>query len=305
MSESRRKDGADVLVIPQSIDNSFIETSYVNEDLLAQAREVYSSHPADAAVAMRFYNEMSAAQLAYTDNFQNIVAFLEKSLSHFAEATAKVLSIDWDAWSAKNEAAYLSLAEAGWTVVDWIALPELTEVASKTPFELDEYFTEGFMANDAQNLDELEKDLLKSTDLAKWHSLVDEIFASIRAGRHRVAIPSTLIIIEGFMAQSLVKVSLTTDKNRSPFKTLEGAGWHLEDTFDAVYWKSVVVFLRKLFAFSDFSQKPPEFINRHWILHGRQPVDWTLADALRLVNALNTLLYLFEAVRKRKLALTS
>jgi hypothetical protein len=74
----------------------------------------------------------------------------------------------------------------------------------------------------------------------------------------------------------------------SPFKVLKDAKWHEDDTFDAVFWKAGVLFLSRVFAPSDFTQQPPTFINRHWILHGRAPVDWTLSDALRLVNSLTT-----------------
>jgi hypothetical protein len=63
----------------------------------------------------------------------------------------------------------------------------------------------------------------------------------------------------------------------------------------------LLTFLSRVFASSDFTQQPPTFINRHWILHGGAPVDWTLSDALRLVNSLTTLVFLFVTVGQPKL----
>ena len=57
---------------------------------------------------------------------------------------------------------------------------------------------------------------------------------------------------------------------------------------------SAVTFLDHLFKPSDFEATRPTIINRHWILHGRSATDWTVADALKLVNALATLHWLFK-----------
>ncbi len=53
---------------------------------------------------------------------------------------------------------------------------------------------------------------------------------------------------------------------------------------------------RSLFQFAPFDGDKPVFINRHWILHGRDndSASWTVADALRLFNALQTVDSLLE-----------
>jgi hypothetical protein len=79
----------------------------------------------------------------------------------------------------------------------------------------------------------------------------------------------------------------------SVLKSLKNAGWHEKENLEAFFWRSGIAFLDKVFATSDFAQSQPPFVNRHWILHGRSSVDWKLADALRLVNALWTLNFLF------------
>jgi hypothetical protein len=212
----------------------------------------------------------------------------------------KLAETDWSAVLSDHEKSFLYMAECGWTLPDWIDLGDLRTLHLKSPEELDRYFVEGFMANDAENLKELGSTLKGVPELSQWLPLIDDIIASIEAGRHRVAIPATLTILDGYLASALVKASLASPNVTSPFKILREAKWHEDDTFDAVFWKAGVVFLSRVFASSDFTQQPPTFINRHWILHGRAPVDWTLSDALRLVNSLKTLNFLFVTVGQPK-----
>jgi hypothetical protein len=151
------------------------------------------------------------------------------------------------------------------------------------------------MANDCRNLDALLGELLKRSSFKIWHELLNEIFASIKGGRYRIAIPATLTIIEGLLANFLIKHSVMKQCNSSPFTVLNNQGWHAGH-YDAFFWKSGIVFLRKLFEYKSFTEDEPSFVHRHWILHGRSAVNWTLADSLRLVNALTTLDFLFDTI---------
>jgi hypothetical protein len=155
---------------------------------------------------------------------------------------------------------------------------------------------DGFMARGAQNLDALHNTLMQCPGLSQWHTLITEIVESIKFGRHRVAIPAALTVMEGYIAKSLVRLSVITANHPSPVKMLSRAGWHKQETYYRFFWKSGMVFLEKLFAKIDFTGEQPTFINRHWILHGRSSVDWTTADALRLLNSLATIHFLFEEI---------
>ena len=212
----------------------------------------------------------------------------------------KLVETDWAAVLSDHEKSFLYMATCGWTLPDWIGLGELHTLHMKSPEELDRYFVEGFMANGAENLKKLGDTLKENPNFSQWHLLIGDIIASIEAGQHRVAIPATLTIMDGYLANALVKASLMSPKGTSPFKVLNKAKWNENDTFDAVFWKAGVLFLSRVFAPSDFSQQPLTFINRHWILHGRTPVDWTQSDALRLVNSLTTLDFLFVTVGQPK-----
>ena len=265
---------------------------------------------AEALVSSVFQNSEARleAEARFTQFAEKLVLAIDEARRVFTPLLEKALPIiqklvetDWAAVFDEHEKAFLYIADCGWTPPNYIGIGELFTLHLKSPEELDRYFVEGFMANDAENLKILGETLKGNPELSQWHPLIDEIIASIRAGHHRVAIPTTLTIMEGYLTSALVKVPLTTAKNVSPFKVLEKAKWHEANTLDAMFWKAGVIFLSRIFANSDFTQQPPTFINRHWILHGRAPVDWTLSDALRLVNSLTTLVFLFVTVGQPKL----
>jgi len=46
-------------------------------------------------------------------------------------------------------------------------------------------------------------------------------------------------------------------------------------------WSALATFIGKLYEPSDFSKGRPPLLNRHWILHGRDSTQWTVADAHR------------------------
>jgi hypothetical protein len=248
--------------------------------------------------------EVQAQFTQYARTFAVAMEELNRKFKPFLDETLpfiqKLVETDWATVFDDHEKSFLYIADCGWTLPDWIGLSELRSLHLKSAEELDRYFVEGFMANDAENLKELGKRLKEIPRLSQWHPLIDDIIASIEAGRHRVAIPTTLTIMDGYLAGALVNASLATPTVTTPFKVLREAKWHEDDTFDAVFWNAGIIFLSRVFAKSDFTQPEPTFINRHWILHGRASVDWALSDALRLVNSLTTLDFLFVRVGQPK-----
>lgn len=265
-------------------------------DLLTAVRQALGPY-AEAIYALQ------SQGVEIRNSLQDALEGWRRVATHLHDFFQQLASIDWspalDELSAgfdKYQSNVLALAEAGWTLPDWIEVGQISELAAKSPQEIDDFMTKRFMAEDAQNLRKLHWGLLERTSLSRWHLLITEIVDSIREGRHRVAIPATVTIMEGFIANALLAISLTGANNTSPVKALTKAGWHKEDTYNAFFWNSGMLFLKKLFENSDFTDEQPTFVNRHWILHGRSSVDWTAADALRLINSLITIHFLFETV---------
>jgi hypothetical protein len=143
-------------------------------------------------------------------------------------------------------------------------------------------------------LEETAKVLLASAELEKWKNLLGEVFDCFRDGKYRVCIPPLLSILEGFLMESLHKEANVRTNSTKVRDAIVGPKWHEENSFIGVMWLSVVTFFQRLFANSEFDSAAPTFINRHWVLHGRSATDWTAADALRLINALDTLRWYFS-----------
>jgi hypothetical protein len=125
-----------------------------------------------------------------------------------------------------------------------------------------------------------------------WKELIEQIKECIVVGKYQATIPALLSILEGYVIRNIVK---PTGRDARSVRLLEhlkkravNDGGIIAST-PAIPWVSASTFLDNLFKNSHFGEPAPSFINRHWILHGRSAIDWKLADALRLLTALDTL----------------
>jgi hypothetical protein len=170
------------------------------------------------------------------------------------------------------------------------------ELGDSTDDEIDGYFLKAYLRenNDEGRLKPTFADLLKSTKMEKWRSLLEEVSECIEKGRYKVCVPSLLTILEGFTAECLCEQFKVSRRETNVSVALKRTKWHEGGDMSSLMWMSLVIFLEHLFASSDFERNSPTFINRHWILHGRSATDWTATDAVKLVNALATLQWLFE-----------
>lgn len=76
---------------------------------------------------------------------------------------------------------------------------------------------------------------------------------------------------------------------------------HDKEGWEAVFatpWISNLAFIQNLFLRREFDQPQPSFLNRHWVLHGRSELNWKLADALRLLCAIDTLAWAQEEMQQ-------
>ena len=56
--------------------------------------------------------------------------------------------------------------------------------------------------------------------------------------------------------------------------------------------ESIDKFNSSIFAFSDFSQKEPDILNRNWLLHGRTRREYSQYDFLKILLWLDALIFL-------------
>lgn len=204
--------------------------------------------------------------------------------------------IDWAATIQSMKSGVIRMADRGWTAPGWMMPREAAAMETATEAEIDAYFKENYLG-DGPNQSQLQassEQLLNSPALEQWRDLLSEVFDSMALGKYKICVPSLVSILEGFLAASLAKHASAPKRDIQVVVTLKRAKWHETGDFTAVFWISVVNFLTHLFASAPFDSPRPDFINRHWILHGRSATDWTETDALKLINALTTLEWLFD-----------
>lgn len=185
-----------------------------------------------------------------------------------------------------------TMAARGWTVQMSLTLGDLEELASKSPEESDELFVSFYTEDNFAEFRKVRDELTGRPKLVQWKALLEECFDSFESGRHRIAIPSLLSIIEGVVASA--GQALTSQRVRLVEICAENSRKSSDNSITSEMWNSMALFLEKLFQYAPFDGGRPALINRHWILHGRDSATWTVADSLRLFNALQTVDSLLE-----------
>jgi hypothetical protein len=179
-----------------------------------------------------------------------------------------------------------TMASRGWTIQMSLTPRDLEELANHTPEEADEFFVAFYTEDNFAAFRKVREELTCRPSLAQWKALLEECFDSFESGRHLITIPALLSIIEGAIASA--GQALTDQRVRLFHICAENAKKSTPNFMKAEMWNSMALFLEKLFQRAPFDDDKPAFINRHWILHGRDSASWTVADALRLFNALQT-----------------
>jgi hypothetical protein len=179
-----------------------------------------------------------------------------------------------------------TMASRGWTIQMSLTLRDLEELANQTPEEADQFFVAFYSDDNFAVLRKVRQELTSRPGLARWKALLDECFESFESGRYLITIPALLSVIEGVIASA--GQALTSQRVHLIAICAENSQKTGGNTITAEMWNSMKLFVGKLFGPAPFDGKRPDFINRHWILHGRDSASWTVADALRLFNALQT-----------------
>lgn len=187
---------------------------------------------------------------------------------------------------------FRTMASRGWTVQMSLTPRDLAELADKTPEKADEFFVALYTEDDFAELRRVRKEFASRPGLARWNALLDECFESFEKGHYLITIPALLSIIEGVVASA--GQALTEQRVRLPKICAENSEKSGSNFMKAEMWTSMALFVEKLFQPAPFGNVRPAFMNRHWILHGRDSAPWTQADALRLFNALQTVDSLLE-----------
>lgn len=207
---------------------------------------------------------------------------------------------DWQEIEISWRKAAESLGRKGWT------LPLLMDVSDN--IELSQI-------SDTKKLNELivkfhsidnefkvmKRDILDHKLIKQWKKLLEQCFENYEKENYLIVIPSLFIVIES-LTQVLISPRyqkyINPNKDRKPSIRVQYNVVKQEIENDRTYiiiYVSVLEFLRSVFKAGNFDSNPNRLpiINRDWVLHGRDyPNNWTQVDALRLFNAIHTIIQL-------------
>jgi hypothetical protein len=99
-----------------------------------------------------------------------------------------------------------------------------------------------------------------------------------------IVVPSLLTVLEGVFAKP-ENAPFIKGPERAKFFSEKIAAFP-PDSVEAYMWRSADAFMKKLFESHQFGGPEPGFLNRHWVLHGRDTPEWGRADCLRLFQAI-------------------
>lgn len=228
---------------------------------------------------------------------QQFLAKLAEIQSSFQKSITEMLQQVAESVKQTDEVVRLStirLSELGWTVPHWLDIHQVAELGTSTAEEVDRRFEEIYLSGPTPQLDRAIEELSSSLHLEKWHPLLIQTFSAIKRNEFLVAIPALISILEGFVAQIAVQSKPSLIRETNAHQLAKELIPKDANNITYVLRNSTAAFIVKLYQHSDFSGAPPAFINRHWILHGRASSDWKPVDAIRLVNAMGTLVWLAD-----------
>jgi hypothetical protein len=240
----------------------------------------------------------SAAQ-----EFAHLHAKVRKAQEEFHRVVAASLEtvqvIDVDGLAKRAVSDAIILADCGWTTPDWLTLREHHELARMNAQELDEAFQEMYLSDSRSKLDFVRSNLESDSSTEKWRNLIHQLFDCLDRNEHVIAIPALFVLLEALVAEYLAKGDKELILKTNPAKIFRGARAQAVSvgTVRPMIAASAGRFLDCLYAPSRFDGQPPSLINRHWVMHGRDASNWSLADALRLLNAVGTLHWLLSDTR--------
>lgn len=212
--------------------------------------------------------QMTAAHEAASASLQSVGRFEDDLEQQFIDATKK-------------------LAGFGWTVPSAIIPREFFEIsASHDRTTVDARFVDFHRRAGC-----VRSSAMSSVRLARWRPLLRQCLDSHGRGDYLICVPALITALEGAIAFP-EGIAFVRGSERRAFFNSKIADC-LNDLLTRALWESMDIFVSNLFEQAPFDAVKPLRLNRHWILHGRDTLDWTEADVLRLFQALDTLGLIF------------
>ncbi|PEE81782.1 hypothetical protein [Bacillus toyonensis] len=229
---------------------------------------------------------------------------IAKSLAPFLET---IRNIDLGEVEQSHKEAVEVLAQKGWTIPMNMTPSDIIEISKiQDQNELDLMFQEFYKIE--KEYDSIKSAILEHKLTLEWKELLIQCFDNYERESYLIVIPNLFIIIEN-LANILISPRYQKYINpkrrislRAKFKEVQQEIINLSTYI--IFYASVSEFLNSVFKAGNFDKYQSRFslINRDWVLHGRDyPSNWRQVDALRLFNALHTIIeldFLLEDLEK-------
>jgi len=182
------------------------------------------------------------------------------------------------------------IAELGWVIPSHASLAEYAAIIAPISDiqSADEAFTNYYLNDNAIQLKGLKKDLLKCSDIKTWQPALEEAFLNLDEGRRMSCIALLLPLIDGVTSIKFSEPNFYQSKIRKVFFN-EKLRVAEKGSLNKYLWQSYEAFADNFFK---SCQSSPSFLNRNWLLHGRDIPSSNLSDCLRLLQTLETLAHL-------------
>ena len=187
------------------------------------------------------------------------------------------------------------MGQMGWTFPMNASLHECVElllVASEGPEATDAAFGAFYAENEKESLLLLLADLRQHPRLAEFGAVLEEVAFGLDHEKYRLVVTALVPMFEGVARRCWVD-GFWQGAARAKFFA-EKLNTSAPESFDRIVWSATRAFVERLYEKNFHGDPKPLFLNRHWILHGRGPADASSVDALRLLQAIHTVVSLAD-----------
>lgn len=241
--------------------------------------------------------------------FTELVADIRETINKSLEP---LRNIDWGDFGLIEKEAAEVLGQKGWTFplhMSFHEVSELSEVNDQNKLDL---LIQTFYSNRTE-YQNMKTQILENGLIEQWRELLAQCFDNYEKGNYLIVIPNLFIVIEN-LAHILItprfQKYINPDKKKGERKpALRNQYKQVQQEIETdrtyiIFYVSVAEFLNSVFKAGNFDKRSNRLpiINRDWVLHGRDyPSNWKQVDALRLFNALSTIVeldFLLEDLEK-------
>ena len=186
------------------------------------------------------------------------------------------------------EVAVNKLVTEGWTLP--VELPIVAVYTLGNSNKLDDvnvFMTEFYTYDNYRNMRKMIAGIQQSKINTGLVKMITQCWQAFQEKLYAICATSLLVIVEGVVSQysddkQNVKMMKVCQTQVDTFPK-DGS------IFIKHVWISYNQYIRKLFQKSDFTASEPNYVNRHWLLHGRSDFEIEEVDCVKIFNAIHSL----------------